>query len=56
VGLDEGTKALRADYTARRRMGDPDIIEEFLAQREPHAAQIGAANFLAEIIDNDDAG
>jgi hypothetical protein len=28
---DEGTKALQADYAARRRMGDPETVEEFLA-------------------------
>ena len=42
-------------YAARRRAGDPDF-EEFLAKREPNAAQIGAANFLAEVIDNDRVG
>ena len=52
----EGTKALQADYAARRRIGDPETLEEFLAKREPKAAQIGAANFLAEVIDNDRVG
>jgi Protein of unknown function (DUF4238) len=53
---DEGTKALEEDYAARRRAGDPDTIEEFLAKHEPNAAQIGAANFLAEVIDNGKIG
>ena len=53
---DEGIKALQVDYAARRRAGDPEFFEEFLAKHEPNAAQIGAANFLAEIIDNDRVG
>jgi Protein of unknown function (DUF4238) len=53
---DEGIKALQADYAARRRTGDPETFEQFLAQREPNAAQMGAANFLAETIDNDRVG
>lgn len=44
---DQGIKALQADYAARRRADDPDSFEEFFAKREPNAAQIGAANFLA---------
>ena len=53
---DEGIKALQEDYAARRRAGDPATFEEFLAKHEPDAAQIGAANFLAEVIDNDKVG
>ena len=53
---DEGIKALQADYAARRRSGDPVTFEEFLAKHEPNAAQIGAANFLASVIDNDKIG
>ena len=53
---DEGTKALQADYAARRRAGDPETVEEFLAKHEPNAAQIDAANFLADVIDNDRVG
>jgi hypothetical protein len=53
---DEGVKALEADYSARRRPGDPETFEEFHAKANPHAAQIGAANFLAEVIDNDRVG
>jgi hypothetical protein len=41
---------------ARRRAGDPETFEEFFASHEPNAAQIGAANFLAEVIDNDRIG
>ena len=52
----EGTKALQADYAERRRTGDPETFEEFFAKHEPNAAQIGAANFLAEVIDNDRVG
>jgi len=52
----EGIKALQEDYAARRRPGDPETFEEFLAKREPNAAQIGAANFLADVIDNDKVG
>jgi Protein of unknown function (DUF4238) len=53
---DEGIKALQADYAARRRAGDPESFEEFLAKHEPNAAHIGAANFLADVIDNDRVG
>jgi Protein of unknown function (DUF4238) len=53
---DEGTKALQSEYAARRRASDPETFEEFLAKREPNAAQIGAANFLAEVIDNNRVG
>ncbi len=53
---DIGTRALQADYAARRRAGDPETFEEYLAKREPHVAQIGASNFLAEVIDNDRVG
>jgi hypothetical protein len=53
---DEGTEALQEDYAARRRAGDPDTFEEFLAKREPNAAQLGAANFPAEVIDNEKIG
>jgi hypothetical protein len=53
---DEGTKALQADYAARRRAGDPETVEEFLAKHEPNAAQIDAANFLTDVIDNDRVG
>jgi len=53
---DEGIKALQADYVARRRTGDPETFEEFLPKHEPNAAQIGASNFLAEVIDNDRVG
>jgi len=48
---EEGAKPLRADYAARRRPGDPETFEEFLAR-----AQIDAANFLASVIDNDRVG
>jgi hypothetical protein len=37
-------------------VGDPESFEGFLANRESNAAQIGAANFLAEVIDNDRVG
>jgi hypothetical protein len=53
---DEGIKALQADYAARRRAGDPESCEEFIAKHEPSAAQIGAANFLADVIDNAQVG
>ena len=53
---DEGIKALQADYAARRRAGDPESFEEFLAKHEPSAAQIGAANFSADVIDNAQVG
>jgi hypothetical protein len=41
---------------ARRRAGDPETVEEFLAKHEPNAAQIDAANFLTDVIDNDRVG
>jgi hypothetical protein len=53
---DEGTKALQEEYSARRRPDDPETVEEFLAKHEPNAAQIGAANFLAEVIDDGKIG
>jgi hypothetical protein len=53
---EESIKALQADYAARWRPGDPESFEELLAKREPSAAQIGAANFLADVIDNDRVG
>jgi hypothetical protein len=53
---DEGIKALLVNYAARRRAGDPESFEEFLAKHEPNAAQIGAANFLADVIDNAQVG
>jgi hypothetical protein len=49
---DEAIKALEDDYAARRRTDDPETFEELLAKHQPSAAAIGAANFLAEIIDN----
>jgi Protein of unknown function (DUF4238) len=49
---DEAIKALQDDYAARRRTDDPETFEELLAKHQPSAAAIGAANFLAEIIDN----
>ena len=52
----EGIKALQNDYAARRRAGDPETFEEFFAKHQPSAAHIGAANFLAEVIDNDRVG
>jgi hypothetical protein len=51
-----GIKALQNDYAARRRAGDPETFEEFFAKHQPSAAHIGAANFLAEVIDNDRVG
>jgi hypothetical protein len=53
---DVGAKALQADYTALRREGDPETVEELLAKREPHVAQIEAAKFLADVMDNDRVG
>jgi uncharacterized protein DUF4238 len=53
---DEGIKALQADYAARRRASAPESFEDFLAKHEPNAAQIGAANFLADVIDNAQVG
>ena len=53
---DEGIKALQADYAVRRKAGDPESFEAFLAKHEPNAAQIGAANFLADVIDNAQVG
>ena len=34
----------------------PNRFEAFLAKHEPNAAQIGAANFLADVIDNAQVG
>ncbi len=52
----EGIKELQATYSARRRPTDPETFEEFFAKTDAHAAQIGAANFLAETIDNKNIG
>jgi Protein of unknown function (DUF4238) len=53
---EEGIRALQDDYAARRRTDDPETFEDFLAKHERNAAQIGAANFLAEVIDNPQIG
>jgi hypothetical protein len=53
---DVATKALEAEYSARRRASDPMTLAERYAKDSPHAAQIGAANFLAEVIDNQNIG
>jgi Protein of unknown function (DUF4238) len=52
---DEAIKALEVDYAERRTAGDPKTFE-FFAKHQPSAAHIGAANFLAQVIDNDRVG
>ena len=49
---DVGIKALEANYAERRRPTDPATFEEYFARTNPAAAQIGATNMIAEIIDN----
>jgi hypothetical protein len=53
---DVGVKALEANYADRRRPTDPATFEEYFALTNGAAAQIGAANMIAEIIDNQRVG
>jgi hypothetical protein len=52
----EGIKALEGDYENRRLPTDPQTFAEFLALMDPAAPQIGAANMLMQIIDNERVG
>ena len=52
----EGIKALEADYENRRLPTDPPTFAEYFALTNPAAPQIGAANMLMQIIDNDRVG
>jgi Protein of unknown function (DUF4238) len=52
----EGIKALEADYENRRLPTDPPTFAEYFALTNPAASQIGAANMLMQIIDNDRVG
>jgi hypothetical protein len=52
---DEGTKALQTAYAAGRPPGDPETLQGFLT-KHGLAGQADAANFLAEVIDNDRVG
>lgn len=54
--LKEGIKALEADYENRRLPTDPETFAEYFALMDPAAPQIGAANMLMQIIDNDRVG
>jgi hypothetical protein len=49
---DVGIKALEANYAERRRPTDPAAFKEYFARTNPAAAQIGASNMIADIIDN----
>jgi hypothetical protein len=51
-----GIKALEADYENRRLPTDPQTFAEYFALTNPAAPQIGAANMLMQIIDNDRVG
>jgi hypothetical protein len=53
---DVGIKTLEANYAERRRPTDPPTFEEYFALTNPAAAQIGATNMIAEIIDNQRVG
>jgi hypothetical protein len=54
---DYAIKGLQADYAKRRQPGGPTTFEEFYAKHVlPHAAHVDAANFLAELIDNNRVG
>jgi hypothetical protein len=53
---DAGIGALESDYTARRLPTDPATFEGYFARTNPAAAQIGASNMIAEIINNDRVG
>ena len=52
----EGIEALEADYENRRLPTDPQTFAEYFALMNPAAPQIGAANMLMQIIDNDRVG
>jgi Protein of unknown function (DUF4238) len=49
---DVGIKELEANYAEHRRETDPATFEEYFVRTHPAAAQIGATNMIAEIIDN----
>ena len=53
---DVGIKALENNYAERRRPDDPATFEEYFARTNPAAAEIGATNMIATIIDNDRVG
>jgi Protein of unknown function (DUF4238) len=53
---DVGIKALEANYPEVRRPTDPATFEEYFARTNPAAAQIGATNMIADIIDNQRLG
>jgi hypothetical protein len=53
---DAAREALEEQYKAQRKAGAPATFREHHAKIDPHAAQIGAANFLAEVIDNKNIG
>ena len=52
----EGVKAQEADYENRRLPTDPQTFAEYSALMNPAASQIGAANMLMQIIDNEQVG
>lgn len=52
----EGMRALEADYENRRLPSDPPTFAEYVALTNPAASEIGAANMLMQIIDNDHVG
>jgi hypothetical protein len=52
----EGLAVLEGDYAARRRPTDPPDFAGYFARIDPAAPQIGATNFLIEIINNDRVG
>ena len=49
-------EALERHYSDVRRVGDPETFAEANAKRNPGGAEIHAAKFLAELIDNDRLG
>lgn len=53
---DVGIKALEENYATRRRADDPATFEEYFSRTNPAAAEIGATNMIATIIDNDRVG
>jgi hypothetical protein len=53
---DAGIEGLEENYPKVRRPTDPATFEEYFARTNPAAAQIGATNMIAEIIDNQRLG
>jgi hypothetical protein len=53
---DVSIEALEDEYSSQPRENRSASFKEYLAKSAPYAAQIAAANFLAEVIDNQNIG